>query len=102
MTKIEDLQKFRDYQVSRLETGNILVRNRELQTAIQLTPDALEKNNINTIIMCLDQGKNVDQITRITGYYSTVGNWNKGKIAELNDRYRTGKYFDNSIKYEVV
>ena len=102
MTKIEDLMKFRQYQVSRLTDGNIIVRNRELQTAIQLTPEALEKNNINTIIVCLNRGLDVEQITRITGYYSTVQNWNKGKQAELLDRFRVGKYFDGSIKYDVV
>jgi len=30
----------------------------------------------------------VDGITRITGYFTKVSSWNKGKIAELHDRYR--------------
>jgi ribonucleoside-triphosphate reductase (formate) len=30
--------------------------------------------------------KNVDQITRVTGFFSKVSMWNKGKIAELRDR----------------
>jgi len=33
-------------------------------------------------------GKNVDGITRVTGYFSHTSNWNKGKLAELKDRYR--------------
>ncbi|MBW6451176.1 MAG: anaerobic ribonucleoside-triphosphate reductase [DPANN group archaeon] len=32
---------------------------------------------------------NVDGITRVTGYLSTTSNWNKGKLAELRDRYRS-------------
>jgi len=32
--------------------------------------------------------KNVEQITRITGYFSKVSSWNKGKLAELKDRRR--------------
>jgi len=31
---------------------------------------------------------NVDGITRITGYFSKVSGWNKGKLGELKDRYR--------------
>jgi ribonucleoside-triphosphate reductase len=30
--------------------------------------------------------KNVDHITRVTGYFSKDSMWNKGKIAELRDR----------------
>jgi len=31
----------------------------------------------------------VDGITRVTGYFSKTGGWNKGKKAELSDRYRS-------------
>jgi ribonucleoside-triphosphate reductase len=31
---------------------------------------------------------NVEGITRITGYFSKISAWNKGKIGELHDRYR--------------
>lgn len=30
----------------------------------------------------------VEQITRITGYFTKISSWNKGKIGELKDRYR--------------
>ena len=33
--------------------------------------------------------KNIDHITRVTGYFSKVSGWNKGKKAELKDRYRS-------------
>lgn len=29
---------------------------------------------------------NVEHITRVTGFFSKVGSWNRGKIAELRDR----------------
>ena len=32
----------------------------------------------------------VEQITRITGYFTKVASWNKGKRGELRDRYRAG------------
>ena len=35
------------------------------------------------------QGRDVEHITRVTGYFSKTSGWNKGKTAELKDRYRT-------------
>ncbi len=35
------------------------------------------------------QSGNVDHITRVTGYFTRVSGWNKGKKAELKDRYRS-------------
>jgi ribonucleoside-triphosphate reductase len=37
--------------------------------------------------------KQIEGITRITGYFTKVSSWNKGKLGELRDRYRNGKYF---------
>lgn len=34
----------------------------------------------------------VDGIARITQYYSHIGSWNKGKLAELKDRKKTGRF----------
>ncbi|MFA5771489.1 MAG: anaerobic ribonucleoside-triphosphate reductase [Thermoplasmata archaeon] len=34
---------------------------------------------------------NVEGITRVTGFFSKVSSWNKGKRGELKDRYRTQK-----------
>ncbi|NVM57210.1 MAG: anaerobic ribonucleoside-triphosphate reductase, partial [Desulfobacterales bacterium] len=35
----------------------------------------------------------VDGITRITGYFTRVSSWNKGKLGELKDRYRNQGHF---------
>jgi len=35
----------------------------------------------------------VDGITRITGYFTRIASWNKGKLGELKDRYRNQGYF---------
>jgi ribonucleoside-triphosphate reductase len=32
----------------------------------------------------------VDGITRITGYFTRVSSWNRGKKGELRDRFRSG------------
>jgi len=39
--------------------------------------------------MCPDCGNHVvDQLSRVTGYLSTVGNWNEAKKQEFKDRER--------------
>jgi ribonucleoside-triphosphate reductase len=37
--------------------------------------------------------ENVEHMTRVTGFFSKVGSWNKGKLAELRDRYRSQGHF---------
>ncbi|RMF89744.1 MAG: hypothetical protein D6733_05630 [Methanobacteriota archaeon] len=37
---------------------------------------------------------NVEHMTRVTGFFSKVGSWNKGKLAELRDRYRNQGRFN--------
>ncbi len=39
--------------------------------------------------------ENIEGITRITGYFSKVPGWNKGKIGELRDRHRSKEDFSN-------
>jgi anaerobic ribonucleoside-triphosphate reductase len=36
--------------------------------------------------------EDVDGITRITGYFTKISSWNKGKLAELRDRYRNSAF----------
>jgi len=36
----------------------------------------------------------IEGITRITGYFTKLSSWNKGKLGELKDRFRNTKYFD--------
>jgi len=40
----------------------------------------------------IDRGLKVENITRVTGYFTKTSQWNKGKIAELKDRRRTDLY----------
>ncbi len=44
--------------------------------------------------------RNVDGITRITGYFTRVSSWNKGKLAELKDRYRNNGHFARPLTPE--
>jgi len=36
------------------------------------------------------QSEAVEGITRITGYFSKISGWNKGKLSELGERYKAG------------
>ncbi|MFA4844137.1 MAG: anaerobic ribonucleoside-triphosphate reductase [Candidatus Margulisiibacteriota bacterium] len=41
------------------------------------------------------QSGDIEGITRITGYFSRITGWNKGKIGELKDRYRNNEHFSH-------
>jgi len=38
--------------------------------------------------------KDVDGITRITGYFTKISSWNKGKVGELRNRYRNQAFLE--------
>ena len=40
--------------------------------------------------------ENIEGITRITGYFTKLSSWNKGKLGELKDRYRNENMFGGS------
>ena len=75
-----------DYQV---DDRGVLIRNTRLETLTHCSFDAIEKNTIDTLMAACTQGKDVDHITRVTGYFSRTSGWNKGKAAELKDRHRS-------------
>lgn len=46
----------------------------------KLTPEGLMDE--------INRGLEVEHITRITGYFTKISQWNKGKMGELKDRIR--------------
>jgi ribonucleoside-triphosphate reductase len=42
----------------------------------------------------------IEGITRITGYFTKISSWNKGKLGELRDRYRNQGYFSGDERLE--
>jgi ribonucleoside-triphosphate reductase len=44
----------------------------------------------------------VDGITRITGYFTKLSSWNKGKIGELRNRYRNQGYIETKNEKTVL
>jgi len=75
-----------DYQVD--DTG-VLIRNARLETLTHCTFGAIERNTIDTLTAACAQGRDVDHITRVTGYFSRTSGWNRGKAGELKDRHRS-------------
>lgn len=55
---------------------------------VKIEPQALAKIDAKQLEQILVGGRNVDHITRITGYFSKVSGWNKGKRGELVNRDR--------------
>ena len=90
--QIEELKRWLDSHEGwdyRTEDGAIIIRNDSYQTMTRCTFDAVEKNTHETIIAACAQGRNVDHVTRVTGYFSKVSGWNRGKTGELKDRHRS-------------
>ena len=68
----------------------IEIKNERFETLTRATFKAIEDNDQTTILTSCVQGRDVDHITRVTGYFSKTSGFNKGKQAELRDRYRSG------------
>jgi anaerobic ribonucleoside-triphosphate reductase len=86
LTKWIDANDGWDYE---LDDEGILIRNSSLETATHCTFKAVEANPLETITAACGHGRDVDHITRVTGYFSRTSGWNKGKTAELKDRHRS-------------
>lgn len=81
-----DSQDEWDYE---LETDGVLIRNSRLGTLTHASFRAVERNTLETLTAACAQGRDVDHITRVTGYFSRTSGWNKGKAGELRDRHRS-------------
>jgi len=68
----------------------LLVRNKEYHTLTFFSDEIIGKTDIVNLLKYTHHGRNVEWISRVTGYFSKINSWNKGKKAEFKDRYRTG------------
>lgn len=53
-----------------------------------ITGDKMMELSNEDLLKAIRKGLEIEGITRITGYFTKVGNWNKGKLGELRDRNR--------------
>lgn len=73
------------------EAENFYFRHKQYDgedSKIKVEPQAWAKLDEAKLDQVLTAGRNIDHITRVTGYFSKVSGWNKGKIGELADRER--------------
>ncbi|HPO91762.1 MAG TPA: anaerobic ribonucleoside-triphosphate reductase, partial [Victivallales bacterium] len=66
----------------------IIIKNKVFNTTTLFLPEVFNKYDCGYIEKITHQGKNIEYITRVTGYFSKVSLWNKSKKQEFIDRYR--------------
>ncbi len=79
------------YEWSEGEHGGkvgVFVKNNQFETVTHFADQSIDKNDLNVLIAQTTHGKNVEQITRVTGFFSKVNSWNRGKLGELKERHR--------------
>lgn len=69
-------------------TQGYYVKNKKYETETHFSKDIIQNNDLQFLMQQTHHGKNIEQITRVTGFFSKVGSWNKGKIGELKERDR--------------
>jgi hypothetical protein len=87
--KIEEIAKNPIYEIKDINEEKVVVYNKHFQTLTTFDLSLLERISKIDFDKYTHRGKNIEQITRVTGYFSKVNAWNKGKKAELKDRYRS-------------
>ncbi|MFH1347088.1 MAG: anaerobic ribonucleoside-triphosphate reductase [Candidatus Margulisiibacteriota bacterium] len=73
------------------DDGTLYLRHAEFDKEnekIKIEPGALASLTPEKLEQVLIGGRNIEHITRVTGYFSRVSGWNKGKRGELADRKR--------------
>lgn len=58
--------------------------------------DLLQEIDWHDIERRVVNGRHVEHVTRVVGYYSKTSNWNRSKQGELKDRHR-GRYRVGSV-----
>jgi len=87
--KIKELEmKFMNVKAVVTSEGIVEIKNFVFDTSISMDWDIFLNTPANEIEKLSHAGRNVENITRVTGYFSKIGGWNKGKVEELKDRYR--------------
>lgn len=101
MITIEELSGYLEENTTDLswhhnkQENALYIHSDKWNETIKIDLDRLDKLTLDLIKFKLKGGKDVAQITRVTGYFSHTTYWNPGKRAELRDRYRINKIQSN-------
>jgi len=77
-----------DKKVMLFRNVNLPYYYKNPENSTQITYEKLQTMSGDELLGHINQGLQVEQMTRVTGYMSKVGSWNKGKLGELKDRER--------------
>ena len=67
----------------------LYVQNLRYDTKTFFTYNAIEQHELIDLLVATHHGRNIEQMTRVTGYYSKTRGWNPGKTGELQERHRS-------------
>lgn len=67
---------------------NLLWYQEDEHRATRITTSKLKELDENGLLHSINAGLDVDQITRITGYFAKVRSFNPAKKYELGERYK--------------
>jgi len=85
------LEKNLEVEWTQDDEGNFYLRHTifdKPHDKIKIEPKALSELTAEKLQKILVGGRDVEHITRVTGYFSRVSGWNRGKRGELADRNR--------------
>ena len=85
----DDMENFEVAVASLEDADGVYVKNNIFNTETHFTYSVIERMELKDLIIATHHGKNVEHMTRVTGYFSKVEGWNKGKKGELKDRSRS-------------
>lgn len=68
----------------------LIIYSKKWDEKVELDMNKLSKISPEELKMVLTSGKDVEHITRVTGFFSVISKWNPGKTGELKDRHKTG------------
>ena len=71
--------------------SGVYVKNKTFETETHFTNEIIASMELEGLIVATHQGRNIEHMTRVTGYFSKIGGWNKGKMGELKDRSRVSE-----------
>ncbi len=83
-----DVQNFEVTEAPHNGSDGVFVKNKVFDTETHFTNETINEMELKELITATHHGKNIEQMTRVTGYFSKISKWNKGKKGELRDRHR--------------
>lgn len=91
LDRLDEHPQLQFYVIENGEFGmpdGVMVGNTVFDTETHFSWDAIDRHEWDFLYHQTHQGKNIEQMTRVTGYYSKISLVNKGKRGEIRDRHR--------------